>query len=133
MRKMICLLLGVFLFIPTNQALIRKVKLIFVDFGIETPIRIGKNEFESSFANEIDSTFIVSQNRIKILRKLILSLPRADVNLYPRPDVRLKIILSGSNSISDTICVGQFVAEKDNNLFIVTPDFMKFIKHICRK
>jgi len=133
MKKIISLIIGIFLLIPINQAQIKKIKVKFVDLGIETPIRIDKNEFESYFFKEMDSTFVISHRKINELRKLIFRLKSADMNLYSQPDVRIKIIMFGSNRISDTICVGQFVAEKGNHFFIASPSFMKIIKKTCKK
>ena len=133
MKKIISLIIGIFLLIPINQAQIKKIKVKFVDLGIETPIRIDKNEFESYFFKEMDSTFVISHRKINELRKLIFRLKSADMNLYSQPDVRIKIIMFGSNRISDTICVGQFVAEKGSHFFIASPSFMKIIKKTCKK
>jgi len=108
---------------PKND--INKIVVKWVDFDMETVIRIECDQFENSFGGGYFKTSISSEKEISNMINMIKVLKRMD-NAY-QPDVRGKMWLYHSNNTIDTICFSNIVLRFKNQSYETPPQLIKFL------
>lgn len=121
--KKITILLFFFLFIINygcNRQKINEIEVFYINPNIETPIRIDENTFETFFHDDIDSCVIKAPSRIMKIESELNHLKPANVDSFSSPDVRIKLVLCNSSEGKDTICIGRFVVQYENQIYVLS-------------
>jgi hypothetical protein len=121
------LLIIFFLAISCDKQIIKEICVLYVDPDIETPIRIDEKSFDFFFRNDMDSFVIKNVNTISKIEFELNQLKYANLDSFPKPDIRIKLIVRNTNNKNDTIYMDKFVIQFKNKLFVLSPSLESII------
>jgi hypothetical protein len=102
-----------------------KIDVKWIDFDLETDVRIDCDQFERSFDGGSFTTAISSRKNIDSIIQIIRNMKRID-NTY-EPDVRGKMWLYHSNKVVDTICFSNIVLSYKNMSYNTPPQLIRLL------
>lgn len=106
---------------------IKKIKLEYVPFDLETDGRVDCNSFESSF----DKFKTISISDKQLLDRFAHFLSVAQINKKGyHADVRTKIYIYYDDGTVETACMSGSVLEMNKKSVMVSNNFLSFIKNI---
>lgn len=112
----------------SSQSKIRKIKLEYVSFDLETDAHVHCKEFEESFKNQIKRRYIEDTRMLERLTYYlkVVQAHRANIN----PDVRAKIYIYNKSGSVDTLCISKFALSLNGKVYTVSGGFISFIKKL---
>ena len=134
MEKNKFLLIVWFVFIAScavSQGKIKRIKLEYVSFDLETDTHVDCEAFEEDFKDQFKLRYIDDR---RLLEKFAHYLDNAQTDKKNRhPDVRTKIYIYNKNGSVDTACLDRFALRLNNKSLTVSDDFRNFIKQLESK
>jgi hypothetical protein len=109
---------------------IKRIDILYVDNGIETPFRIKCDKFEEFFGARIDSISVQDPKLIEKLSNELNNLVHADKSKYALPDTRIKLSISFNNQTNLSICIDRIVVSKSGELFLYSDSLRETINDI---
>lgn len=111
----------------SNKIYVKQIICKYVDFSIETVIDINCDDFERQFSDKMETVVINDSNQINKILSLINSLKIAGKEYYQHVDTRMKAQMKYNNDSSESICVGNFIVNRDNNIYIRTDSLTQLL------
>jgi len=104
---------------------INKIVINWLDFDLETDIRIDCDQFTIDFDDSNFTTSLSAEKEINFIVGIVRTMKRID-NAY-QPDVRGKMRLYHSNNLVDTICFSDIVLKFKNDSYKTPPELINFL------
>lgn len=105
--------------------LIKSLTIKYVDFDIETPMRINCEDFEYKFKSSIHNVQVTDTLLLKTFFNIKKELKLDTTNYFA--DVRAKILIHYVNNTTDTLCVGSLGIIYNDRAMYQSNDMIKFI------
>ena len=103
-----------------SQKYVKQITSKYVDFDIETIIDIDCEQFEKQFVDEIKTNVITESNKINEILTQLNDLKPAGKDYYQHVDTRMTVELKYNSDSIETICMSNFLVERNEKLFIRT-------------
>ena len=102
----------------SKKIYVKQIISNYVDFNIETIIDVNCEEFESQFSDMLETVIIKDSTQISRILILLKNVKIAGNEYYQHVDTRMKVQLKYNNDSIETICLSNFLIERNGKLFI---------------
>ena len=110
-----------------SKKYVKQITSKYVDFDIETIVDVDCEIFEKQFIDRISTNVIIEPKRITEVLAQLKDLKPAGKEYYQHVDTRMKVELKYNSDSIETICISNFLVERNEKLFIRTDSLTRLL------